>query len=155
MKKTAVISIFCAAALLNACAADINSDSYAQSAVGEVSSVDEGVIVDVRTVSIQGSESGFGTAAGGVAGGFAASTIGRGNGSVLAAVGGALAGALLGHFTEKELTEQDAFQYFVKLRSGKVISVIQGKKDPLSVGQNVLVIYGKTTKLIPDTASFK
>lgn len=154
MKPTAVF--FCALSLLTltACASDINADSYQASAVGQTAPVDDGVIVDVRAVNIQGSDSPFGAAAGGVAGGFAASTIGRGKGSVLAAVGGALAGALLGDFTQKELTAQKAVQYFVRLPDGKTVSVIQGSKNPLKKGQKVLVVYGRTTKLIPVDAGF-
>ena len=154
MKHTAVFFFALFLLLISACASDISADSYQASSVGQTAPVDDGVIVDVRTVNIQGSDSPFGAAAGGVAGGFAASTIGRGKGSVLAAVGGALAGAMLGNFTQKELTEQTALQYFVKLSNGKVVSVIQGRKDPLRVGQKVLVVYGKTTKLIPDNADF-
>ena len=112
MKPTAVF--FCALSLLTltACASDINADSYQASAVGQTAPVDDGVIIEVRAVNIQGSDSPFGAAAGGVAGGFAASTIGRGKGSV------------------------------------------QGSKNPLKKGQKVLVVYGRTTKLIPVDAGF-
>lgn len=126
MKPTAVF--FCALSLLTltACASDINADSYQASAVGQTAPVDDGVIVDVRAVNIQGSDSPF----------------------------GALAGALLGDFTQKELTAQKALQYFVRLPDGKTVSVIQGSKNPLKKGQKVLVVYGRTTKLIPVDAGF-
>ena len=77
------------------------------SSVGSADQVGQGVIVDVRTVTIQGQNSG-GALIGGVAGGVAGSTIGRGSGSVLASVGGALAGAFIGGLTQKELSEQKA-----------------------------------------------
>lgn len=147
MKK--VISFF-VCVMLTACAQDINSNSYSASAVGQTDSVEHGVIVSVRAVDIQGSDSPVGMIAGGTAGGFAGSTIGHGGGSVLAAVGGALAGAFLGNFTQKELTELTANQYFIKMNSGKTISVIQGKENPLTVGQHVSVIFGQVTKIIPD-----
>lgn len=146
MKKYLFVLFLC----LSACAGDMNADSYQANAVGQPETVVSGVIIDVREVHIQGSDSPFGTLAGGTAGGFIGSTVGQGKGSVLAAVGGALAGAFIGHFTQKEMTEETAYQYFVKLESGKTISVIQGKKNPMSVGQKVWVIYGSTTKLIPE-----
>ena len=134
---------------LFSCAQDINSDSYQLSSVGEASRVEKGVIVDVREVQIQGNDQ-AGTLAGGLAGGVAGSTIGRGRGSVLASVGGAVLGALVGGLTQKELTQQKALQYIVRLTNGEMITVIQGMKNPLSVGQKVFVLYGPETRLIAD-----
>ena len=136
--------------IVTGCATDINDNAHSLSSVGHASAVAQGVIVDVRTVSIQGSN-GAGSVLGGVAGGVAASTIGRGAGSVLASVGGALAGAFIGGITQNELTKQQALQYIVRLADGDMINVIQGLNNPLSVGQKVFVLYGKETRLIPDT----
>lgn len=148
MKKLFFVVMACLAAV--GCAANINDNAYKLSSVGQASAVAQGVIVDVRTVSIQGS-SGTGSVLGGVAGGVAASTIGHGAGSVLASVGGALAGAFIGGITQNELTKQQALQYIVRLTDGDMINVIQGLNNPLSVGQKVFVLYGKETRLIPDT----
>ena len=148
MKKLFFAVMACLVAV--GCAADINDNAYKLSSVGQASAVAQGVIVDVRTVSIQGS-SGTGSVLGGVAGGVAASTIGRGAGSVLASVGGALAGAFIGGITQNELTKQQALQYIVRLTDGDMINVIQGLNNPLSVGQKVFILYGKETRLIPDT----
>ena len=141
--------LFMTCLFLVSCAQDINNDSYQLSSVGEASRVEKGVIVDVREVRIQGNSQ-AGTLTGGLAGGVAASTIGRGRGSVLASVGGALLGAFVGGLTQKELTEQRAFQYIVRLTNGEMITVIQGVKNPLSVGQRVFVLYGPETRLIAD-----
>ena len=144
MKKLFFVVMTCLVAV--GCAADINDNAYKLSSVGQASAVAQGVIVDVRTVSIQGS-----SGTGSVLGGVAASTIGRGAGSVLASVGGALAGAFIGGITQNELTKQQALQYIVRLTDGDMINVIQGLNNPLSVGQKVFVLYGKETRLIPDT----
>ena len=135
--------------LLFSCAADINDDSYGYASVGGVNGVGQGVIVDVRPVRIQG-DSQAGSLVGGLAGGAAASTIGRGRGSVLASVGGALLGAFIGGVTQKELSRQEALQYIVRLSDGNLITVIQGMKNRLAVGQRVFVLYGDETRLIPD-----
>ena len=94
--------------LLTACARDINSDSYQMSSVGSADQVGQGVIVDVRTVTIQG-------------------------------------------LTQKELSEQKALQYIVRLADGNMITVIQGMNNRLAVGQRVFILYGQETHLIPDT----
>lgn len=134
---------------LFACAQDINDDSYQLSSAGTPNQVGQGVIIDVRPVQIQGNTQG-GSLIGGLAGGVAGSTIGQGSGSVLASVGGALAGAFIGGVTEKELSQQKALQYLVRLADGSIITVIQGMKNRLSVGQKVFVLYGRETRLIPD-----
>ena len=146
MKKF-VLFVFCM--ILFSCTRDINGDSYQLSSVGEAGRVEKGVIVDVREVKIQGNGE-AGTLTGGVAGGVAASTVGRGGGSVLASVGGALLGALVGGLAQRELTEQTALQYIVRLKNGEMISVVQGMKNPLAVGQRVFVLYGRQTRLIAD-----
>ncbi|MGN0904291.1 MAG: glycine zipper 2TM domain-containing protein [Alphaproteobacteria bacterium] len=136
---------------LFSCAQDINNDSYTMASVGSANRVGQGVVVDVRTVQIQG-DSQSGSVVGGVAGGFVGSTIGQGRGSVLASVGGALVGALVGGLTQKELSEQKALQYIVRLKDGNLVTVIQGLDNRIAVGQPVLILYGKETRLIPETA---
>ena len=146
MKKSVLfVLIF----LLFSCSRNINDDSYQMSSVGDANRVGQGVIVDVREVQIQGNSQ-AGALTGGLAGGVAASTIGRGSGSVLASVGGALLGSLIGGLTQKELSEQKALQYIVRLTDGNMITVIQGMKNRFAVGQRVFILYGKETHLIPD-----
>ena len=146
MKKN-ILLVFCF--LLFSCASDINDDSYDYSSVGNANGVGQGVIVDVRPVQIQGNSQ-AGSLVGGLAGGVAGSTIGEGKGSVLASVGGALLGAFIGGVTQKELSEQKALQYIVRLSDGNMITVIQGLNNRLAVGQRVFVLYGNETRLIPD-----
>jgi len=147
MKKNV---LFLLVLFLFACANDIDDDSYQISSVGEANRVAQGVIVDVRQVQIQGNSQ-AGALTGGLAGGVAASTVGRGKGSILASVGGALLGAFIGGITQKELSEQKALQYIVRLADGNMITVIQGMKHRFAVGQRVFVLYGRETRLIPDT----
>ena len=145
--KSSVLFVLCF--FLFSCAADINGDSYDYDSVGKVNGVGQGVIIDVRPVQIQGNSQ-AGMLTGGLAGGVAASTIGRGRGSVLASVGGALLGAFIGGVTQRELSEQKALQYIVRLADGNMITVIQGMKNRLAVGQRVFILYGTETRLIPD-----
>lgn len=121
--------------------------------VGTAGQIGEGVVIDVRDVRIQG-QNAKGAVLGGAAGGVVGSTIGRGSARILASVGGALAGMLIGGIAQKELSEQKALQYIVRLNNGKMISVIQGMKNRFSVGQRVLVLYGKETHLIAAPDNF-
>lgn len=146
--RKALLLLFCCFFAFS-CARDVSSDSYSASSAGSVGKVDEGIIIEIREVKLEGSNSGAGTTVGSLAGGAAGATIGQGRGSLLGMVGGAIAGAFVGAFTEKELTEQKANQYFIRLNSGSIITVIQGKKNALSVGQKVMVLYGRETKVIP------
>lgn len=145
--KSFLLFLFCLFAV--SCAEDINDNSYQMTSVGSADRVGQGVIISVRPVQIQG-DSQAGTVTGGLVGGVAASTIGRGSGSVLSSLGGALLGAFVGGLTQKELSEQQALQYIVRLTDGNMITVIQGKRNRLAVGQRVFVLYGRETRLIPD-----
>ncbi len=156
-------------ALTSACARDLNSSSYTSSSTSGV--VLEGTIISARIVNISESDrlggNGNGALAGGLAGGVAGSTIGGGKGAVLAAVGGALIGAAAGSVAQDELGKSDGMEYIIKIKSknedayapkvqktvGKkaaaniseskteMISVVQGKENPLTAGQKVFVIY--------------
>ena len=145
--KSFLLFLFCLFAV--SCAEDINDNSYQMTSVGSADRVGQGVIISVRPVQIQG-DSQAGTVTGGLVGGVAASTIGRGSGSVLSSLGGALLGAFVGGLTQEELSEQQALQYIVRLTDGNMITVIQGKRNRLAVGQRVFVLYGRETRLIPD-----
>ena len=74
------------------------------------------------------------------------SQIGYGKGQVAGAVLGGLAAGVAGHYIEKALTEQDGWEYTVKLDDGRTVSIVQGAEPPLNVGQRVRVVksQGKT-----------
>ncbi|KTD22081.1 Uncharacterised protein [Legionella lansingensis] len=45
------------------------------------------------------------------------------------------------------------YVYVIKLNSGAIVSVAQAEELNLKVKQKVLVVYGKTTRLLPDTGT--
>ncbi len=162
------ILLILTASLLIGCAKDYSADSYSDEGVGQAQSVDYGVIIKVQPVKINGN-SGVGGIAGGatgaVAGGYAS------GGNLLFAIGGGIIGAIAGNAADKSLSSQTGIRYFVRLeqgdmmedinyqetgrRSGQVISIVQGTKPPLTVGQRVLVLNGGTARarLLPDDSS--
>ena len=160
MKKVFLISLLCTASfILEGCAPRIGGSNYSVRGAGEVSDTQRGVIVAVRTVLIGArtaeneNNPGTGALGGGLVGGFAGSGIGKGNSSVVAAGAGALLGAVAGHYLERELTDQQGYEYQVKLESGRLITITQGTDPAMSVGQHVLVITGNKERgrIIPDT----
>ncbi|WP_156962004.1 glycine zipper 2TM domain-containing protein [Candidatus Paracaedibacter symbiosus] len=163
MKKVLVISMLCASTLLlEGCAPRIGGSNYSVRGAGEMNDTYRGVVVSARPVTISAktaereNEPGAGALAGGLAAGYAGSQIGKGHGSVVAAGVGALAGAIGGHFAEKALTDQEGFEYQVRLDDGRLTTIAQGADPVIRVGQRVLVI--KSTKdrgrIIPDNSGY-
>lgn len=148
MKKS-LLSLALVTGLISACASNINSDHYATSSAGKVSTVSQCTVMNVRYVGVN-SDTGAGTMIGGLAGGVAGSTIGGGSTAhTLGAVGGALLGGLVGSAAEKGMTSQTGIEYVVKLDNGQVISITQGTAQPLSVGQRCMVLFGNPSRIIP------
>ncbi len=147
MKKSLFLVL--SALMFAGCQSNINSDHYATSATGKVSTVSQCTVLNVRYVGVN-SDTGGGALVGSVAGGIAGSTIGGGSTAhTLGAVGGALLGGLVGSATEQGLSSQTGMEYVVRLDNGQVISITQGTNDALSVGQRCLVLFGNPSRIIP------
>lgn len=141
-------------ATLTACAGNIGANRYETRAAGKVNSVQEGVIINVRTVKVATSDGTVGSLAGGIAGGAAGSMIG-GNSAVhiIGAVGGAVLGGFLGGKAQEGLSGQTGYEYIVKLDSGKTITLTQGTDEKLEKGQRVYVLdaeHGDRARIIPE-----
>jgi len=149
MKAFRVITFVSAIALLAGCASSNSGDIYSRDQARTTQTVQMGTVQAVRNVQIEGTKSGIGTVAGGVAGGVAGSTIGGGKGQVLAALGGAAIGAVGGTVAEEKLTKKNGLEITVKLDSGSVIAVVQEADVMFSVGERVRVLTGGgTTRVV-------
>lgn len=136
--------------LLSGCIPSSHPDVYGNHGAGTGASVQHGVIVDVRTVKLQGSS--LGAPVGAVAGGIGGSFIGSSTRTnLLGALGGATAGGITGYYVDRAITSRDAVQYIIRLNNKKNIAVVQGKTPALSKGQRVLVLIDKSkTRVIAD-----
>jgi outer membrane lipoprotein SlyB len=143
-----LLMMMISAGLLAGCADNINSDHYATSATGKVSTVAQCTVLSVRQVKVDSGDTSAGTMIGGLAGGIAGSTVGRGRGSALGAVGGALLGGMVGSAAQQGLSAQTGYEYIVKLDNGQALSITQGASQPLMVGQKCLVLYGNPSRII-------
>ena len=106
-----------------------------------MSNVLDGVVLSTRSVTVEGSQSGVGAAAGGVVGGVAGSTVGGGKGSVVAGVLGAVAGGVAGNAIERQTTREDAVEILVQLKSGERRAIVQAKgAEMFNPGDAVIII---------------
>jgi len=104
--------------------------------------VQDGVVVSMRAVTVDGSQSGLGGAAGGVVGAIAGSS-----GSSIQreqmglGVLGALAGAIAGNAIERMATKEEAVEIIVQLRSGERRAIVQAKgNETLFAGDPVIIV---------------
>jgi len=151
MKKIYVLLASVPLILLGGCASNISSQSYEVGAVGHTSKVVPATVISARPVEVAGTKN-IGTPIGAVAGGVAGSAIGGGaRSNILGAIGGAVIGGIAGSAIESGVTKQTGIEYVVELKSGGLLTLVQGSDTVLGVGQRVLLIYGPPARLIPDT----
>ncbi len=149
MKK---FSVLCLTIILTACGANLNIDRYETSGAGTVNTVSEGVIINVRPVTIATENGEVGELAGGIVGGVAGGMIGDNTlTQTIGAVGGAVLGGYLGGKAQEGLSMQGGMEYIVKLDSGKSVTLTQGDDVKFFVGQRVYVLdadYGERARII-------
>ena len=134
------IAIFAFSLMFTGCGTTQSGRVYNQGQAQRSMSVYYGTIIELRQVTIQGSNSGAGTVIGGVAGGVIGSTIGSGRGRTLASVGGALVGALAGSAVEKESRTKAAVEFTIELDSGRLMAVVQEDSSYYRIGDRVRLL---------------
>jgi len=134
--------------ILAACASSNSGSVYSRDEARRVQTVKTGTVESLRTVKLEGTKSGVGTAAGAVVGGVAGSTVGHGKGSVVAAVVGAVVGGIGGAAAEEGITRKDGIEITVKLDSGSLVAVVQEADEQFQPGERVrLLESGGTTRV--------
>jgi outer membrane lipoprotein SlyB len=108
-----------------------------------LSLVEDAVVLSVRSVTVEGTQSGAGAATGGVIGGLAGYGAGSGQreGQLIGIVG-AVAGAVVGNVIERTGTREDAFEILIQLKkTGDRRAIVQGKgAETFMPGEPVLLI---------------
>lgn len=117
--------VFLVPALLTGCASGLGSGDYERREARRVQEVKMGVVESVRSVKLEGTESGVGTVAGAAVGGIAGSNVGSGKGSAIGAVLGAVAGGVAGKAIEETATRKQGVEITVRLDSGRTVAVVQ------------------------------
>ena len=133
---------------LSACATS-SPDTISRSDAQRMSTVQDGTVVSVRAVTVDGSQSGVGAVTGAVVGGVAGSTIGGGRGSIIAGTLGAVAGGMAGNAVERNVTREQAVEIIVELRNGERRAIVQavGNETFMAGDPVTLVSSGGTTRV--------
>ena len=129
-------------ALLAACSSS-SPDVVRRADAQRLSTVTDAVVLSVRAVTVDGSQSGVGAATGGLVGGAAAYSAGGSNPTNAAVVGilGAAAGAVAGNLIERAGTREDACEIVLQLAGGERRAIVQGKgEETFRPGDAVLLV---------------
>ena len=122
------------------CESKTSSRVYPRAQAQTVYTVDEGKVIYVRPVEIEGSVTGLGAVAGGVMGYVVGGTIGEGSGQNVAEAGGAIGGALAGAAIEEKASHQAGLEITVQLDSSQVVAVVQAADESFEVGDRVRLL---------------
>ncbi|WP_341890009.1 glycine zipper 2TM domain-containing protein [Variovorax sp. YR752] len=143
MKK---ILLAVAVASLAACSTT-SPDVIQRGDAQRMSQVQDATVLSVRSVTVEGNQSGIGATAGGVAGAVAGSSVGGRREAVVVGVLGAVAGAVVGNAVERAGTREDAVEILLQLRNGERRAIVQAKgNETLNPGDAVILVTtgGKT-----------
>ena len=128
-------------AVLGACATS-SPDVIQRGDAQRMAQVQDGVVLSVRTVTVDGSQSGIGGAAGGVigaVGAYAGSGVQR-EAQILGVLAG-VAGAAAGNAIERFSTKEDAVEILVQLKNGERRAIVQAKAaEVLAAGDPVIIV---------------
>jgi outer membrane lipoprotein SlyB len=134
-------SIALVAATLGACASS-SPDVIQRGDAQRMAQVQDGVILSVRNVVVDGSQSGVGAAVGGVVGaigGYGGSGVQR-EAQVLGVLAG-VAGAAAGNALERMATKEEAIEILVQLKGGDRRAIVQAKGgEQLAAGDAVIIV---------------
>ncbi len=126
---------------LGACASS-SPDVIQRGDAQRLSQVEDGVVLSVRAVVVDGSQSGVGATVGGVVGavgGYSASSVQR-EGQLIGVLAG-VAGAAAGNAIERLSTREDAVEILVQLKGGERRAIVQAKAtEVFNPGDAVILI---------------
>ena len=122
----------------------------------KVTAIEYGVIKSSSPVKIKGESNWIGTTAGGMIGGLLGTQV-CGEEEIIgtkcqdiAVVYGTIGGATIGTVAQAMLGNHDGFQYIVNMDdSDKDSAFVQGDKNPMNIGQRVVIIYGNDIRVMP------
>ena len=126
---------------LAACASS-SPDVIQRGDTQRMAQVQDGVVLSVRNVVVDGSQSGIGAGVGGVVGaigGYAGSGVSR-EAQVLGVLAG-VAGAAAGNAIERFSTKENAVEILVQLKGGERRAIVQAKgNELLAAGDSVIMV---------------
>jgi outer membrane lipoprotein SlyB len=138
MKKLLALMLVLVLAACSTSSPDVIQRGDAQ----RLSTVSDAVVLSVRPVTVEGSQSGVGAATGGVVGGLAG--YGAGSNQRDAQIIGLLAataGAVAGNVIERAGTREEAVEILVQLKNGDRKALVQAKgSEVFTPGEAVILV---------------
>jgi len=136
------LGILLAASLALVACASSSPDVIQRGDAQRMAQVQDGVVLSVRTVTVDGSQSGVGATVGGVVGaigGYGGSGVQR-EAQVLGVLAG-VAGAAAGNVIERMSTREEAVEILVQLKNGERRAIVQAKAaEVLVAGDPVIIV---------------
>jgi outer membrane lipoprotein SlyB len=122
----------------------------------KVTAIEYGFIKSASPVKIKGESNWIGATAGGMIGGLLGTQV-CGEEEIIgtkcqdiAVVYGTIGGAAIGTVAQAMLGNHDGFQYIVNIDDNdKDSAFVQGDKNPMNIGQRVVIIYGNDIRVMP------
>lgn len=140
MATKAILFILAGIVFIAGCGPAHSSNTYSRDEAGKAQSVEDGEVLFIREVQVEGSKSGLGMIAGGIMGYAVGNTIGSGSGKTVARAAGTVGGAAAGAAVEEKSTREIALEITVQLDNGKVIAVVQSADEKFEEGDKVRVL---------------
>jgi outer membrane lipoprotein SlyB len=142
MKQLLNLSLALAVATTLVACASSSPDVIQRGDAQRMSQVQDGIVLSVRNVVVDGSQSGIGGAVGGVVGaigGYGGSGVQR-EAQVLGVLAG-VAGAAAGNAIERFSTKEEATEILVQLKGGERRAIVQAKgAEVLAAGDSVIIV---------------
>jgi len=127
-------------------------DVIKQGDAQRLAQVADGVVLSVRAVVVEGSQSGAGAATGAVVGGITGlGTSSSNRGSNVGGVLGAVVGGVVGNAVERFGTREDALEILLQLSTGERRAIVQAKgNETFNPGDAVILVTtgGKTRVML-------
>jgi len=137
---TSLVLVSAMAVMLGGCATS-NPDVISRQDAQRMSTVVDATVLNVRAVTVDGTQSGAGAVAGGVVGGIAGSSVGGRRESAAIGVLGAVAGAVVGNAIERGTTREESLEIMVQLRNGERRAIVQAKgAETFNPGDAVIIV---------------
>jgi outer membrane lipoprotein SlyB len=106
-----------------------------------LSTVQDATVLSVRSVTVEGTQSGVGSVAGGVVGGVAGASVGGRREGIIVGVLAAVAGAVAGNAIERSTTREDAVEILLQMRNGERRAIVQARgNENLVQGDAVILV---------------
>lgn len=135
-------SLFMVASLATLAACQTaNPDVVSRYDAERVSYVQDGTVLSVRPVRIDGSQSGIGGFSGAVIGGIAGSNVGGPRTGGIVGIVGAIAGGVIGNAVERGATAENGVELLIQMKNGDRRSIVQANSaEAFAPGEPVVMV---------------